>query len=301
MNKLKSITKYITTYDRTNTYDDTIEEIKRIVSYVEYDILGNLCCDKTFDNQGFCENICKRIYDKNDFVIEENLFESEDDAPYESRKNSYDEHGLLIASHVTYSEEKLTEKFEYNQNGKLNEKKIVYPDGNAFVENKYVWENDLLIEECDFDDENSMNLRKRYFYDEKQRLITLEEHDFNQDNKVSETYQYNEFGMTNQRVLNFKGEVMINRTFLYNEDGLMIERVVESPNHFMRYVFEYNENKMPVKETAFNKDDLELTVKEILYNNDNEEVEMNVYSRNILEDIDELILIETYTTELEYF
>jgi hypothetical protein len=58
---------------------------------------------------------------------------------------------------------------------------------------------------------------------------------------------------------------------------------------------------MPVKETAFNKDDLELTVKEILYNDDNDEVEMNVYSRNILEDIDELILIETYTTEFEYF
>lgn len=301
MRKIKSISKFITTYNLTTTYDDTVEETKRFLSYIEYDMNGNTCCDKTYNEEGICENYCKRVYNENHQMAEEYLFEMEEDIPYESRKNKFDENGFLIESEVNYLEEKVLEKFSYNKNGNLIEKTIVYPDGYSYIENKYSWKNDLLVEECDFQDEDSMSIRKIYMYDEKNRLVALEEHDFNQDNKITENYEYNDFGMTQQTVLNFKGEIMIKRNFTYDENGLMLERIVETPSQFIRYIFEYDENNLLVKESRLNKDELILTLKEISYNEDKEEIEANVYSRNIVENNDELMLIETYTTEFDYF
>lgn len=301
MNKIKSISRFVTTYDRATTYDDTIEEIKRMLSCMEYDEFGNLCCDKTYNTDGECENKCKRVYNEQRRVVEEMFFDGMDDVSYESRKNIYDDNGFLIESQVTYSEEVVIEQYNYNEQGKLLEKKVVYPDGGAYVENKYVWEKDLLLDEYDFEDEDTISIRKKYRYDDQGRLVELEIHEITQNNRLSEKYEYDDLELTKQTTYNFKGDIMATRTFAYDAEGLMIERIVETPSQYLKYTYEYNEEKLLIKECMLNKDDILLTMREIKYNAENEEIQIDVFSRNLVEHIDELIPIETHTTTYEYF
>lgn len=301
MNNVKSILRFITTYDRTTTYDDTIEETQRMQSYTAYDEAGNLCCDKSYNADGECENMCKRNYDEQNQVVEELFFDGLDDKPYETRKNTYDAKGLLIESIVNYSEEKVVEKYIYNEDNKLIEKKVIYPDGYCYIENKYQWENGLLMDECEFEDEDTINIRKKYTYDEFGRLIRLEVHEITQDNLVSETYAYNEVGMTKQITYNFRGDVMTSRTYVYNENNLLSERIIETPSQFLKYSYAYNDKKLLIKECVLNKDDIILSMKEISYNDANDEEKVDLYSSNLVEHIDELILIETHTTTYEYY
>lgn len=301
MNNVKSISRFITTYDRTTTYDDTIVETQRMQSYTAYDNAGNLCCDKSYSVDGECENICERKHDAQNQVVEELYFDGLDDIPYEIRKNTYDTNGLLIESIVNYSEEKVVEKYFYNEDNKLVEKKVIYPDGYCYIENKYQWVNGLLMDESEFEDEDTISIRKKYTYDQFGRIIRLEMHEVTQNNLISETYAYNEVGMTKQITYNFKGDIMATRTFNYDKNNLLSERIVETPSQFLKYTYEYNENKLLIKECMLNKDDVLLSMKEITYNEENEEGKMDVYSRNLVEHIDELILIETHTSTYEYY
>ncbi|HPX59289.1 MAG TPA: hypothetical protein PLL02_02540 [Bacteroidales bacterium] len=301
MNTIKSISKFITTYNRTTLYDDTIEENKRMHSYLAYDDKGNLCLDKTYDSEGLCENICKRIYNQDNLVVEEHFIDAQNDEVYELRKNKYDEKGLLIEAKVQYTEEVIVERYYYNDENKLIKKEITYADGYHFTENEYVWNNGLLLEELEYDDEDSLSLRKKYTYNDNKQLIASELEEISQNNKMLETYEYNDFGLTKQTTYNFKKDVIATHLFSYNSNGLLSERRIETPTQFIKNIFEYNENELPIKESRLNKDDLVLTVKEIHYNQNNEEIETSIYSRNIVENTDELILIEKHSTEYEYF
>ncbi len=301
MNKIKSISKFITTYDRSNIYNDTIEEKKRTLSYLEYDEKGNLYYDKTYDSEGVCENICKRIYNQNNWIIEEHFIDAYNNDVYELRKNKHNQEGLLIETEIKYSEETVIEYYHYNDENKPIKKEIIYTDGYRFIENEYLWENELLLEELEYDDENSLSLHKKYTYDEKKRLITLEIEEITQNNKMTEVYEYNDFGLTKQIVYNFKKDIIATNTFLYNNDGLLSERKIETPTQFIKNIFEYNENQLLIKESKLNKDDLILSIKEIEYNEDKEEIASTIYSKNIVENTDELILIEKYNTEYHYF
>lgn len=157
-----------------------------------------------------------------------------------------------------------------------------------------------MLEEIEYDDEDSINVSKKYTYDQQQRLIAYEVNEFSQDNKVSETYAYGNYGIEKQITYNLKGEVMSTRSFVYNENGLLLERVIETQSQFMKYVYTYNDNKLPITESMLNREDAVLSRREFTYNENMEEVGVNVYSLNIVDNNDELLLVETYSTEYEY-
>lgn len=300
MSKIKSISRHITTFNRVTTYDNSIEETTQILSYIEYDVYGNVCCDKGYNMHGECENFSKRIFDEDLRIKEEIFCESDDCDPYERRINTYSKEGLLIESKIEYIEDEVIERFTYNQDNKLIEKEVIYADEYSFVENKYIWDGNLLLEESELDDDGKFTVQKKYTYDEKNRPIVIEEHDFSQENKRTELYEYNDFGVSKHHVLNLKGEVVSKQNFIYSEIGVLKERIVETPNTYMRHVYEYDENENLVKEKLLNNEDLLLTEKEYVYNEKGDEMEMKVYSRNIVDNNDELILIEKYTSEYVY-
>ena len=300
MNKIKIITRYLTTYNRTNTYDDTIVESKRLLSYMEFDENGNLLYDKSFNVDGECENIIRRVYNDENLLTEEYFYDGTEDNPYESRFYAYNEKAQAVICKVRYYDDEVEEHFIYDDNNKLLEKKVVYADGSWCVENKYVWKNDLLVDEVDYDDEDTICQRKKYFYDDQDRLINLELHEINQNNKMSENYEYNEFGIVKQTTCNYKGDVLTTRTFVYDKQGLVVERVIETQSQYFKYTFAYNEDKLPVTENMLNREDVVLTKREIIYNEDKEEISAKVYSLNIVENNDEYILIESYSTEIAY-
>ncbi|NLJ81535.1 MAG: hypothetical protein GX330_00210 [Bacteroidales bacterium] len=301
MSKIKSITRFITAFNRATTYDDSIEETHQMLSYIEYDEYGNVCCDKTYNLYGECENVSKRVFDENSQVIEEILCESEDCDPYEQRINTYNADGMLLESKVLYLEDEVVEKFTYNQDNRLIKKEIVYSDGFSYIENKYVWDGNLLLEESELDDDGKLTIEKKYTYDEKNRLTTIVEQDINQGNKTTEIYEYVDFGVSKHQVLNLKEEVVSRQSFIYNDLGVLSERIVETPNSFIRHVYEFDDNKNLIKEQLLNNEDLLLTKKEYVYNEQGDETGMKVYSRNIVDNNDEFILIEKYTSKYEYY
>ena len=69
----------------------------------------------------------------------------------------------------------------------------------------------------------------------------------------------------------------------------------------MKYVYTYNDNKLPITESMLNREDTVLSRREFTYNENMEEVGVNVYSLNIVDNNDELLLVETYSTEYEYY
>lgn len=301
MNKIKSVSKFVTSFNRVNTYDDTIEETKRLISYTEFDANGNICCDKSYDALGECENIIHRVYDSDSRLIEESFYDGIDSTPYESKKYKLKDNGLPCECKVTYSEEEVMETYIYSDKGNLIEKRVSYSDGYNYCENKYVWDQYLLLEEIEYDDEDSINVSKKYTYDQQQRLIAYEVNEFSQDNKISETYAYGNYGIEKQITYNLKGEVMSTRSFVYDENGLLLERVIETQSQFMKYVYTYNDNKLPITESMLNREDTVLSRREFTYNENMEEVGVNVYSLNIVDNNDELLLVETYSTEYEYY
>jgi hypothetical protein len=299
--KIKSITKYLTTYNRVNTYDDTIVEDKRMIAYAAYDPNGNLCCDKTYNTDGHCENMIQRNYNEKNQLIEESFYDGIEEVSYESRTYSFGENDLICACKVKYSEEEILEKFVYDDEDKLIEKHIVYADGSQYCENKYSWKDKHLVEEIECDDEDSVCVRKKYFYDEQDRLVVFELEEVMQDNKMKESYEYDEHGPVVQKTYNLKGELMATRTYAYNENGLMIEQMIETPSQYIKYVYTYSDDDLLVVESMFNHDDRELSRREMKYNENKDEVSINVYSLNIVDNNDELLLVENYSSEYEYY
>ena len=51
----------------------------------------------------------------------------------------------------------------------------------------------------------------------------------------------------------------------------------------------------------FNHDDRELSRREMKYNENKDEVSINVYSLNIVDNNDELLLVENYSSEYEFY
>lgn len=299
MSKIKSIARYLTTYNRANVYDDSIVENKHQLSYIEMNEQGNIVEDKTFDEDGNLENHIQRTFNENNKVKSESFMDVFSDEPYEIRQYSYNGDGLLASVKVKYLEDEIEEFYLYSPQGKLLEKKVVYSDGYYYIEKEYVWEADNLLKVIEKDEDDLANTQNMS-YNPDGNLIELEVIEHLNNNKQSERYEYENNQVIRQEMLNYKGDIMTVVESKYDGE-LLSERIIESGNQYLKHHFKYNEQGLKIQESVINRDDLILTDYITEYNADGLEINTKKYSLNIVDDEKELILIEETTFEYSFF
>ena len=298
MSKIKSIARYLTTYNRANVYDDSIVEHKHQLSYMEMDPQGNIIEDKTFDEEGNLENHIQRTFDENNKVKSESFMDVFNDEPYEIRQYSYNGEGLLSSVKVKYPEDEIEELYSYSSQGKLLEKKVVYSDGYNYIEKEYTWEDNNLSRVIEKDEDDLVSTQNMS-YDSDGNIIELEVFEHTNNNKQSERYQYENNQVICQEMLNYKGDVMTTVRSRYDGE-LLMERTIESGNQFFKHCYKYDEKGHKIQESILNRDDLVLTDYITEYNEDLE-INTKKYSLNIVDDEKELILIEETTLDYSFF
>ncbi len=298
MRKIKSISRYITTYNRANVYNDTIVERKHQVSYLEMDESGNVIVDKTFDSEGNIENHIKRIYNEKNKLIEESFYGDFDPEPYEVRQYIYDENNTLIGSRIKYMEDEVEEKYIYSD-GNLIQKVVIYNDGSSYIENEYEWVDNRLVKAIENEEDEPRSLRK-ITYDESGRVVQHETIEYLEKDQHTEKYEYDNEQLVKQLNLNYKGDLMSSTENKY-EGKTLIEKVVESPTQFFKYQYKYDEQGNKIQESTLNHEDMVLTDSITEYDEQGLELQSKTYSLNIIDNEKELILIELNELEYSFF
>ena len=239
MSKIKSISRYLTTYGRANVYDDSIVESKHQVSYLEMDGQGNIIEDKTFDSEGNIENFIKRIFNEDNKLMKESFFDGFDDQPYEIRQFTYDEKGVLSSGKINYMEDEVELQYTYSPEGKLLQKTVSYSDGTLYIENEYEWDNDNLIKLTENDEGDPVSTKKMS-YNEQGQIIELSTEEYLNQDHQTEKYEYDGDKLTKQSIFNYRGDLMTTVENRY-EGELLAEKTMENSVQFFKHLYKYDE------------------------------------------------------------
>lgn len=296
---MKTITKYLTSFERANTYDDQVKEYTSKISYTELDEHGNVVLDKSFLAEENSSNTIRRTYDADNRVVTEQFFDGEDENLYESRRYYYSEANRIDHCEISYLEDKVTEKYIYSPEGHMLQKEVFYEDGSSYIETECIWNGKQLIEEKNYTDTNELQSRHEYSYDNEGRIckIVLYETDMDIVNKTTETYSYGPYGVEVQETYNISDQLVVRRTFSYDEQGRRREAIIESASSYFRHCYGYDADNRCILDQMLNKDGVILNEKRTTFDENGNELRIDVYSKNIVDNTDELLLIETYTTE----
>ena len=299
MSKIKSTSRYLTTYSRANVYDDSIVESKHQVSYLKMDGQGNIIEDKTFDSEENIENFIKRIFNDDNKLMEESFFDGFDDQPYETRQFTYDEKGILSSGKINYMEDEVEQQYTYSPEGKLLQKIVVYSDGTSYIENEYEWEQDNLMKLTENDEGDPVSTKKMT-YNEQGQIIELSTEEYLNKDHQTEKYEYDGDKLTKQSIFNYRGDLMTTVKNRY-EGELLVEKTMENSVQFFKHLYKYDEQGRKIQESVLNRDDLVLTDYLTKYDDNGLKLNTKTYSLNIVDDEKELILIEQHSFEYSFF
>lgn len=300
---MKAIRKSLTTYERIHTYNDQEEKTTRLLSYMEIDDRGNFVLDQSFNPEDGSMNTIRRRFDGENRVVEEVFIDGEEETPYETRTYSYAGSERIERCDIQYLEDKVSENYRYDEEGKLLEKEIQYEDGSSYVETRCTWEGKLLVKEEEFSDSDELQLRKEYTYNEKGQPVKIvlyePEADVSVVNKTTEVLTYGPQGVEMQETYNISDQLVVRRNFSYDEQGRRTSVIIESASSYFKHVYGYDENGNCILDQMLNKDDVVLNEKHTAFDDKGNEIRIDVYSKNIVDNTDELLLIESYTTEYQ--
>ena len=157
------------------------------------------------------------------------------------------------------------------------------------------------MEEKNYSDSEELQSRHEYSYDENGRVckIVLYESDMDIVNKTTETYKYGPSGVEIQETYNISDQLVVRRTFTYDEKGRRDSSTIESASSYFKHYYGYDDENRCVLDRMLNKDDVVLNEKRTTFDENGNEIRIDVYSKNIVDNTDELLLIEQYTTEYQ--
>lgn len=300
---MKAIRKSLTTYERVHTYNDCEEKNTRLLSYMEIDEKGNFTLDQSFNPEDGSMNTIRRRFDEEDRVTEEVFIDGEENTPYETRHYTYAGGERIAHCDIQYLDDKVSENYRYDEDGKLLEKEIQYEDGSSYIETRCTWEDKLLVKEEEFSDNDELQVCKKYTYNEKGQVIKIvlyePEADISVVNKTTEILTYGPQGVETQETYNISDQLVVKRNFSYDEQGRRKSVSIESASSYFRHVYGYDENGNCILDQMLNKDDVVLNEKHTAFDDKGNEIRIDVYSKNIVDNTDELLLIESYTTEYQ--
>ena len=298
--KIKTISRYTGVYNRESINNNEQIEQKYLTSYTEMDERGNVITDKTFNRDGSLENcICRTFNDKN-LLIQEDFLDGEDTVPYESRINEYDDNDFLVKSIVCYAEDKVEEIYHRDEQGHLLKKEVIYEDGESNIETECVWTGDLVKRIVEYDEDGEENVIRDYQYNNEGKITQIDMEEKSVLDKHTETYEYDN-GKITQTLYNLKGKPVSVTVSVFNEQGQLLGKTVETQTQFFKYIYSYDEQGNKKRESMLNRDDLLLNDQQIEYNEFQLETCTKSYSRNIVDNNDEMLPVEINSIEYTYW
>ncbi len=300
MTKIKSITRYTSTFNRQSiTGNEQVEE-KHLTSYTEMDTQGNVISDKTYNKHGELENHISRKYNDKNLLIQEDFYDGDSNEPYESRVNEYDERNYLVKSTISYMDDSVEEIYTCDDEGHLLKKEVIYADGEACVETACEWGPHGLLHITEYDDDEEPNVIRHYEYDEQGRISRAVMEEKSLMDMHTETYEYENNKIT-QTLYNLKGNPISVTISITNDKGELVGKTVETPSQFFKYIYSYDEQGNKKRESMLNRDDLLLNDQQTTYNDQGNEICTCIYSRNIVDNNDEMLPVEKLSTEYTYW
>ncbi|HHU46538.1 MAG TPA: hypothetical protein P5134_04050 [Bacteroidales bacterium] len=167
--------------------------------------------------------------------------------------NEYNEQNHLVVTSEFDENEELLQKIEYfyNLNGKVERQNNFYGEGSPCYVTRFVYENNLLIQQEAYVEEDLEGVEKKYFYNDNNQLI--KEIHFNEDGKEQYIFEYS-----------------------YFENGTLKQttkiEVLEKDKR--TYDYEYDERNNRVKELIYNYNDELISKSYTKYNDENRVVEV---------------------------
>ena len=118
-------------------------------------------------------------------------------------------------------------------------------------------------------------------------------------NKTTEVLTYGPHGVETQETYNISDQLVVRRQFSYNAEGRREAATIESSSSFFKHLYGYDENGRCNLDQMLNRDNVVLNEKKTSYDAEGHETRIDVYSKNIVDQTDEMMLIESYTTEYQ--
>jgi antitoxin component YwqK of YwqJK toxin-antitoxin module len=220
----------------------------------EYDVNGNLICQKSFNrDQENGEHVEYRYNDLNQ-VIEELIF-FDDDQLAETHRYEYDEQGRVKYESISYQEGSMDHvNYTYHSNGKLHER--VQEDEEGTVESREVTEYDgeKLTRESLYDAEGELVSDTRHTYDEKGNLIETIAWTAEHDEQVKISYEYDEKGRREcTETFSGTGQIVARTTVTYDDKDNVIEMLEEDTIATKNTKITYDEKEQAVLQEEFNE------------------------------------------------
>jgi hypothetical protein len=200
----KLIKIFNTNYLRTSYDVNGITEQKFQEAELVYNEKGLLVKETHFNNQNAIESIAVHEYNDDNLVI---------------LSSQFDENNELCQKNT----------FQYNENKKIVKKSCFYGLESPEYATIYVYENEQLIREDSYDEDEFAFTEKRYAY--------------NESNLISRQLEYDE-----------DGNVLYDTCFDYNDKRLICKQIRNEVLQKDRrtYIFEYDEANHKIKDLIYN-------------------------------------------------
>jgi hypothetical protein len=242
-NKVKSIHTYISNQLAMVDYDSADSNSRYLASYKEFDENGNITKEIGYRPDTLIENNYSNIYDANNHLIEHSIYD-ENNELLECHKYDLDENGRVIGESCFYAEMDDNDytTYLYDNDGHLIEKRNVDSDNELYHLKQFTYENQKLIKEQLFNDEQKLETETIYEYDENGLRISEINIDNLEGDKQTFKYDYNELGQRIETLhYNKKDQLVAKSFFEYDEQGVNIQLIEEDVNGVYTTVFDYNE------------------------------------------------------------
>lgn len=246
-------------------------------------------------------------YDENGNILTERHFTP--NGELESRvENSYDAIGHTVESAQFDSFDELCQKnvFYYGEDGKVARKGCYYGEGSPEYATVYVYENERLVREDAYDEEEFVSTEKAYEYDENGHVASTTEYDEDGNVLYRTTDEYDTAGRlakrlreepqehdsrtfvfaydeqgnkTKELMYNFDGKLIAKAYYRYDEQGHNVEMEEENLDIFRLTKYEYDGDNC-VKISQFDKDRMILSYSLYEYNDNGDVVRIENHVRD---------------------
>jgi len=207
--------------------ESEIREKEFIYQQTEFDKNGNTVEITSFNPDGSVEH--KYKYQNNDEgkVLDELLFEENDELT-QHRSMEYNAEGLLVRENIHYLDGTADVlNYTYDKQGRLISKRSVDSDGETGNYLVFVYSGDLLVSETEYDISGEIITQRKIIYDEYGK-ITEEVYKTPEEN-YHIAFNYDEAGQASvRRRYNEEKHLTERNTFTYDTEGRLSESMEES-------------------------------------------------------------------------
>lgn len=219
--------KQINTYRANNTFNldnFSIKDKEYLYQEQLLDDNDNVLKEVTYSPENLVESNFEYSYNINNQLVKEILIE--EDEVTSNREIEYNDKGKIECEKAYYADDSFDKTYyKYDENDRLVETRVMYNDEEEAGRTEYIYEGELLVKICEYDEDGKPSASKSIEYDENKQPIE----------EITEQY-----GEKWTRVIVYDSNNRVSQTKRYNQEDLLKERIT--------YTFDDSDRVVAIKE-----------------------------------------------------